>query len=56
MSTDVVDRLQLSELFYQNGNFTCYMRKGDALKRENYGGLKLTDQILKTVDIALLRS
>ena len=48
MPTDLVDRL-----FQQNGNFDCYMGKSDASKRENYGGLKLTDQILKIVYVAI---
>ena len=48
MATDLVARL-----FQQNGNFDCFMGKSDALKIENYGGLKLRDQILKIVYIAI---
>ena len=57
MITDLVNQIIVEGVTPAEWEFgvflNCYKRKGDALERGNYGGLKLRDQILKRAEIVI---
>ena len=55
MITDLVNQITAEVVLPVEGEFStilinCYKRKSDSLKKGNYRGLKLTDQILKMAE------